>query len=90
MYKSDELELFPKNIENIYTALENEIMSDILRRIIETGEITRTADWELSRLYSMGKSKSEIKKHIKEALNMTDSEIEVLYSDILERGIFKG
>lgn len=89
MYKSDELELFPKNIENIYTALENEIMSDILRRIIETGEITRTADWELSRLYSMGKSKSEIKKHIKEALNMTDSEIEVLYSDTLKEGYLR-
>lgn len=89
MYKSDELELFPKNIEEIYAGLENDIMNDIVRRIAETGEITRTADWQLNRLYNMGADKTDIKKHIQEALNLSDTEIEQLYSDTLKEGYLR-
>ena len=89
MYKSDELELFPKNIEEIYAGLENDIMNNIIRRIAETGEITRTADWQLNRLYNMGADKTDIKKHIQEALNLSDTEIEQLYSDTLKEGYLR-
>jgi hypothetical protein len=89
VYKSDELELFPKNIEEIYAGLENDIMNDIIRRIAETGEITRTADWQLNRLYNMGADKTDIKKHIQEALNLSDTEIEQLYSDTLREGYLR-
>ena len=89
MYKSDELELFPKNIEEIYAGLENDIMNDIIRRIAETGEITRTADWQLNRLYNMGADKTDIRKHIQEALNLSDTEIEQLYSDTLKEGYLR-
>lgn len=89
MYKSDELELFPKNIEEIYAGLENDIMNDIIRRIEETGEITRTADWQLNRLYNMGADKTDIKKYIQEALNLSDTEIEQLYSDTLKEGYLR-
>lgn len=89
MYKSDELELFPKNIEEIYAGLENDIMNDIIRRIAETGEITRIADWQLNRLYNMGADKTDIKKHIQEALNLSDTEIEQLYSDTLKEGYLR-
>ena len=89
MYKSDELELFPKNIEEIYAGLENDIMNDIIRRIAETGEITRTADWQLNRLYNMGADNTDIKKHIQEALNLSDTEIEQLYSDTLREGYLR-
>lgn len=89
MYKSDELELFPKNIEEIYAGLENDIMNNIIRRIAETGEITRTADWQLNRMYNMGADKTDIKKHIQEALNLSDTEIEQLYSDTLKEGYLR-
>lgn len=89
MYKSDELELFPKNIEEIYAGLENDIMNNIIRRIAETGEITRTADWQLNRLYNMGADKTDTKKHIQEALNLSDTEIEQLYSDTLKEGYLR-
>jgi hypothetical protein len=89
VYKSDELELFPKNIEEIYAGLENDIMNDIIRRIAETGEITRTADWQLNRLYNMGADKTDIRKHIQEALNLSDTEIEQLYTDTLKEGYLR-
>ena len=89
MYKSDEIDLFPKNIENIYSCLENDIMNDIIRRIADTGELTRTADWELSRLYNMGANKIDIKKHIQEALNLSEAEINLLYSNTLKEGYLR-
>lgn len=64
-------------------------MNNIIRRIAETGEITRTADWQLNRLYNMGADKTDIKKHIQEALNLSDTEIEQLYSDTLKEGYLR-
>ncbi len=61
MYTSDELGALPNSVEEIYKALENDIMFDIIRRIRETGEVTRTADWQMYRLYQMGETKKKIK-----------------------------
>lgn len=33
-----------------YQDLEERIMQDIVRRIVKTGEITSTADWQINRL----------------------------------------
>lgn len=86
MYKSDELEVLPEQIVSIFSALENDIMQDIIARIRENDEFTRTADWEAYRLYQMGKPTVAIKKEIQEALNLSDSEIERLYSDVIKEG----
>ncbi len=89
MYKSDEIDLFPKNIENIYSNLENDIMQDVVRRIAETDELTRTADWQLSRLYNMGANKLDIKRYIQKTLNLSDEGIDMLYSDTLKEGYLR-
>lgn len=86
MYTSEELEVMPQRLEEIYKALENDVMSDIIRRIKETGEITRTADWEIYKLYQMGEPKEKIKKHIQQALQLSDAEINMLYADTLKTG----
>lgn len=89
MYTSEELEVMPQRLEEIYRALENDVMSDIIRRIKETGEITRTADWEIYKLYQMGETKEKIKKHIQQALQLSDDEINTLYSDTLKAGYLR-
>ncbi|MCI8955615.1 MAG: minor capsid protein [Eubacterium sp.] len=86
MYTSDEIGILPNRVEEIYRALENDIMFDIIRRIRETGEITRTADWQMYRLYQMGETKEKIKKHIQQALQLSDAEIDMIYSDTLKMG----
>lgn len=86
MYTSDEIGILPNRVEEIYMALENDIMFDIIRRIRETGEITRTADWQMYRLYQMGETKEKIKKHIQQALQLSDTEIDMIYSDTLKMG----
>lgn len=89
MYTSEELKVMPQRLEEIYRALENDVMSDIIHRIKETGEITRTADWEIYKLYQMGETKEKIKKHIQQALQLSDAEINTLYSDTLKAGYLR-
>ena len=86
MLKPNEIERFSTILDKPMKALENEIMEDIVRRIKINGEITRSADWQMHRLYEMGMSKREIKKAIANNLNLSKTEIKYLYSDILRKG----
>lgn len=66
--------------------LEQRIMSDIIRRIRQNGEITRAADWQISRLYQLGVSYDEIDAAIVQALGLSDKELEALYSGVISKG----
>lgn len=66
--------------------LEERIMSDIIRRIRINGEITSSADWQIHRLYELGMSKREIKKIIKETLDLSPTEISHMYKQVLRSG----
>ena len=66
--------------------LEERIMSDIIRRIRINGEITSSADWQIHRLYELGMSKREIKKIIKETLDLSPAEISHMYKQVLRSG----
>lgn len=66
--------------------LEQRIMSDIIRRIRQNGEITRAADWQISRLYQLGVSYDEIDAAIAQALGLSDKELEALYSGVISKG----
>lgn len=86
MFKPEELEGIPLPLEQGFKDLESRIMSDIIRRIKINGEVTRSADWQMHRLEQLGKSKAEIKAYIQQALKLSDSEIDGLYSDVIETG----
>lgn len=65
MFKPNELEAIPLELESQFKDLENRIMQDIVRRLKNNGnEIIRSADWQLHRLNELGKSKDEIKQFI--------------------------
>lgn len=86
MYTPAEIESFAMSLDEPIKALEMRIMQDIIRRIKINGEITRAADWQIHRLHELGMSKREIKKAIKEALNLSNAEINHLYKDIIRKG----
>lgn len=67
-------------------ALEIRIMEDIIRRIKINGEITRAADWQITRLQQLGVSKKEIQKAIQDALKYSPEEMKKLYSNVIESG----
>lgn len=86
MFKAGELEAISMALEPQFRELEQRIMSDIVRRISINGEITRAADWQVTRLAQLGESKREIKKAIKDTLGLSTKEVNHLYKDVLRKG----
>lgn len=86
MFKAGELEAVSMALEPQFRELEQRIMSDVVRRIKINGEVTRAADWQITRLAQLGESKREIKKTIKYTLGLSTKEINHLYKDIIRKG----
>lgn len=68
-----------------YQDLEERIMQDIVRRIVKTGEITSTADWQINRLRILGYSSEDIEREIKKTLNASYPEMFELYDKVIEK-----
>lgn len=66
-----------------YVELEERIIQDIVRRIVKTGEITSTADWQINRLKIIGYSSEDIEKMLKTTLNKSYPEMFELYDKVI-------
>lgn len=86
MLRPNELERCAMLLEPQMCALEERIMEDVVRRIRINSEITSAADWQITRLYELGKSKREIKKIIRQTLGLDKAEISHLYKQVLRMG----
>lgn len=64
-----------KRILAIYQELEDFIMTDISRRILQTGGITATADRLIWKLTQMGESRAEIEQKLQKLTKMTQPEL---------------
>lgn len=81
------IESVPQPIVSLFNDLEQTIMLDIIRRLqANNKEITRSADWQINRLYELGKSKEEIKSYIKNTLNLSDEQIDKVFSNVIRSG----
>lgn len=80
---AEEIERLTAKTEDIFSDLEIRIMQDIVRRIKENGFATAMVDWQISRLQQLGKSEDDIKKWIKDALNLSGDELDRIFSDEL-------
>lgn len=76
-----EIEKLGQKTAQIFSELELRIMSDIVRRIKINGFSTASVDWQFTRLQQLGKSEEDIKKWIQEALEVSDEEIERIFSE---------
>lgn len=76
-----ELEKIPIPFETAMSELELRIMAEIVRAIKINGFSTSTADWQRVLLVQLGKSEAEINQYIREVLDLTDEELEKIYSD---------
>lgn len=77
-------EKLSRQIEKNYSDLEMRIMEDIVRRIKNTGEITSTADWQISRLRILGNSSEDIEKMLKETLDASYPQMFELYDKVID------
>lgn len=81
MLTADEIESLPIGLEKQFRQLEKRIMRDIIRRLKNAEEITRTADWQIYRASELGKAADDIKKEITEALGTSEDEVNKIYTD---------
>ncbi len=86
MLTPNELEAISMMLNKPMRELEMRIMEDIVRRIKINGEITRAADWQVTRLSQLGMSRQEIQTAIQEALGFTAEEMAELYRSAVESG----
>lgn len=86
MLTSGEIEAASMALDEPFKDLEMRIMEDIVRRIKINGEITRSADWQITRLLQLGMSMKEIENDIQAALNISDEDMHKMYSDIISSG----
>lgn len=86
MYTASELERASMALDEPMKTLENSIMSDIVRRIRDNGEITAAADWQITRLVQLGMGMAEIQAAITEALGAAEDVTETLFTDVISAG----
>lgn len=75
------LEGIPIPFVKTMSDLEMRIMTDIVRSIRVNGFSTAKADGQIRRMVQLGESEENIKKWIREALEITDDELEKIFSD---------
>lgn len=63
----------------LYADLDNAIISDIVRRIMKTGEMTETAKWQTKQLQESGMVYDEIISEIASRTNLTQDQIRTLF-----------
>lgn len=76
-----ELEKIPLPFQKAMSELEVRIMTDIVRRIKANGFSTAAADWQITRLQQLGESDQDIKKWIKDAMQVTDGELDRIFDN---------
>lgn len=86
MYTASELERASMALDEPMKTLENSIMSDIVRRIRDNGEITSAADWQITRLVQLGMGMAEITAAIDQALGVAEDITETLFTDVISAG----
>lgn len=82
--RPEEMGSLPLQVEKLFYGLQDRIMSDVVRRIKKTGEITSTADYQLNRIKILGNSTEFIEDELKRLLNATYPEIFALYDKVID------
>ncbi|MCH5297857.1 MAG: minor capsid protein [Ruminococcus sp.] len=86
MFTPEELESIPIVIEKLFSDLQLRVMTDIVRRLTNVQDISASADYQMSRLYELGKSKKEIQRLVQETLDKSNEEIDSIFTDIIQGG----
>lgn len=86
MFTSGELERASMAVDEPMKELESRIMTDIVRRIRENGEMTAAADWQINRLVKLGMGMSEIKSAIEKALGSAENITDDLFEKVIGAG----
>lgn len=86
MFTPEVTEAIPIALEQIFDSLQMSIMTEIVRMLLEAAEIIPSTGYKMSRLYDLGTSKKRIKDIVARILNLSDREVENIFTNITESG----
>lgn len=86
MFTPKVTEAIPIALEQIFDSLQMSIMTEIVRMLLEAAEIIPSTGYKMSRLYDLGTSKKRIKDIVARTLNLSDKEVENIFTNITESG----
>lgn len=85
MFDAKEIKELPEWLARIFSQFEADVLLDIVRRLSQAKEITRSADWQLYRLTQLRTFDTDYKKLIQELISMSDKGMEKMFKDLLEK-----
>lgn len=81
------LDKLPESMVQLMSELENEIISDICRRVAKANYLTPTAEWQLIKANQLTLSSREVKKRIARILKKSEKEVKELYTEAVRTAI---
>lgn len=87
MLTPDRLDKLPEPMIQLMSELQNEIISDICRRITKANYLTPTAEWQLYKANQLTISAREVKRRIAAKLKVRESTLKELYTDAVKTAI---
>lgn len=81
MLTPEYLQGLPAELEKLYLKLEEDIISDICRRIKLAGQLTDTAEYQVLRMKELGAGTEYIKRKIAEYSQLSDDAVDRMFFD---------
>lgn len=82
-----QLDKLPEPMIQLMSELQDEIISDICRRITKTNMLTPTAEWQLYKANQLTISSREVKRRIAAKLKVSEKAVKELYTDAVKTAI---
>ncbi len=75
MLSPEYIDHLPDRVVELYADLEIRILEDMARRILKTGALTETAQWQMWRLEQIGAEREFIRYHLQRLTGKTQGKL---------------
>lgn len=82
-----QLDKLPDSMIQLMSELQDEIISDVCRRIKKTNLLTPMAEWQLVKANQLTLSSQEVKRRIAQKLKISERSVKELYTDAVRTAI---
>lgn len=82
-----QLDKLPEPMIQLMSELQDEIISDICRRVAKTNLLTPTAEWQLIKANQLTLSSQEVKRRIASKLKISEKKVKELYTEAVRTAI---
>lgn len=95
MLPPDYFDYAADDLLELYSRLDETITRDIVRRLVKTGGVSATADWQIQRLQESGVLLDDIIRRVAQLTDASDQQVKALFEDAgvqaleIDRGIYK-